>query len=264
MDGRAGALGLHYRSMNAPIESRPKSTWVTFVSIVVASLVVTLGGRWWKSYREREQLIEMIPAHPELSRDDRLRLAQAIEQNMGALLRQPDMPTQMSRALQRPVQTPAEVRAAARELSARGVTRFSSARLDELFSIRFDLAQRSPAVCAGMWTGRIADGEVMAALAKLPNDRMLRWFALSVEGMQLAMGPGFSTPPEDGDALTQMIVRARDALPDADRARFVRVIEQGERAAPLEGCATLLDLYRVARAAEPEARERFYRAMARN
>lgn len=182
---------------------------------------------------------------------------------MASLLSAPDIDQRMSRALGRPVTNAAERRAAARELSARGLARLTRAQLDEVYAIKRELADRSMAVCAGMWSGRIADGEVMAALAKLPHARMIRWFELAQEGTRVAMAPGFSLPPEDTAAIDQVISRARDTTQGPDRERFLRVLDRGTDALPLEGCATLKEIYRSAAQADPELRERFYRAMAR-
>jgi hypothetical protein len=248
-------------------DATPKSNRALTVFLPI--VVVTLGGaasvglgRGIQRARE-ERLIADVTPHPSLTREDRLRIATGIQETMGALIARPDFNREMSRALHRPVNTPADARAAGKELSARGLSRLSAAQLNEVYTIRLALAERSPAVCVALWNGRIADGEVMAALARLPHAQMLQWFRLSQAGMEAAMRPDFTVPPEDADAVQTVVQRAQESVAPAERPRFQRTIDAAENAAPLEGCATMLDILRTARQVDPALRERFYRSMAR-
>lgn len=237
--------------------------------LYAALLVSSVGALDCRAIKERftrssdAEIIAMVPAHRDLTDADRLRIGRGIETTMAVFLSEPDIDQRMSRALGRPVTNATERRAAARELSARGLARLTARQLDEVYSIRAELSERSMAVCAGLWSGRIADGEVMAALAKLPHARMIRWFELAQEGTRIAMAPGFSLPPEDTAAIDQVVSRARDATQGAERERFLRVLERESDALPLEACATIKEIYRAASQADPALRERFYRAMAR-
>jgi hypothetical protein len=252
--------------MSDAMKDNPRKT-AAQIGAAVTALALALVGANAIIVRARRaadaETIAMVPPHRDLTDADRLRIGRGIEQTMGAVLRGPDLDQRLSRAVGRPVSSVADRRAAGRELSARGLSRLTAAQLDEVYAIRLELAERSTAVCAGMWSGRIADGEVMAALARLAPPRMTRWFELSMEGIRIALSPGFSTPPEDGAAIDHIVSRARDATQGADRERFLRVIDRGAEALPLEGCATLKEIYRAAAQADPALRERFFRAMAR-
>ncbi len=249
---------------------RMRSVWtgprIALVTLGAVLVALVLGGRRSERLaraRREEALLAQIAPHPRLSRADRLRLAEGLESTLGPALRDRSLDAAASGLLGRPLRTPGDQRAAFALLSARGLSRLSAAQLDEVFSIRLALAESSASVCVGLWRGHIVDGEVMAALARLPPETALRWFALSREGMRAALAPDFTVPPEDSIAVQEVLRRAEHALAPADRARFSRVIDGSAEASPLEGCATLLDVYRAARTAEPAMRERFHRSMAR-
>ncbi len=244
---------------DSSVGAKPKYSWVA----VLTTVALVGGGSIARKRIEEQRLVEAIPAHAELSRDDRLRIARAVDSTMGALVNNPDLDAQMARALGTPVRNAQERSAAARALSARGVGRLSASQLDEVFSIKLELAQRSTAVCAGMWSGRVAPGEIFAALAKLPHPRMLRWMTLSAESAQLALRAGFTVPDEDQAAVDAMLSRAAAGLDETRRTRFQRTLDQSTDAPPLDGCATWIDLLQSARAADAPLRERFYRTMAR-
>jgi hypothetical protein len=249
--------------------TRPARSLAPFVGLTaLLALVIALvaGGRRSEriARRQREEaLLTQIAPHPSLSRADRLRLAEGLDATLGPALRSGAMDAEMSRALGSPVRSTSDRRAALASLSARGLTRLSPAQLDEVFAIRLALSERSPAVCVGLWRGRITDGEVMAALARLPPEQALRWFALSREGIRAALAPGFTVADEDHDAVQEVLRRAEAMLSPADRARFARAVDGAEGVSALDGCATMLDVHRAARRVEPGLRERFYRSMAR-
>ncbi len=259
---------MHNRAMSSDPAGPSTTKRKALIAVVVVGLSVNLGlgvvGAVWGARRATEErLIAAIPPHAELTRDDRLRLARAIDATVGSLISDPRFDAEVTRATGMRVSNTQERKNAARALTTRGMSGLNDAQLDEVFAIKLDLARRSTAVCAGMWNGRIAEGEVFAAIAKLPNERMLRWMTLSAEGARLALRRDFVVPAEDSAAIDAVIARARDGLDGERRTRFQRVIDGGAAALPLEGCATWIEVLESAQTAEPPLRHRFYRAMAR-
>lgn len=228
------------------------------------SIVISVGtAAYVRNKLHDDALLQLVPTHPSLSRDDRLRLGRAIDANVGEFGRDPTLDAQLTRVVGFSVHDAASRNRAGQVVGARGVTALSAAQLDEVFAIKLALARSSPALCAGMWNGRGDQSEVYAGLARLPDAQMRRWMELSVIGMRAAIRPGFALPPEDTEALSLVVTHAAERLQGEQRTRFQRAVDQGPQAPPLEGCATWIDLLDAARQEAPALRERFYRTMAR-
>jgi hypothetical protein len=239
------------------------ANWATRAAITGGVVAASVGIGVFRRTAAENQLIAAVPAHPSLTRDDRLRIARAIERSMGAILSDPTLDAQMSRAVGAPVRTPAERNRAAHTLSARGISGLPSAQLNEVFAMKLALAQASPLLCAGMWNGRVDQSEIFAALARLPQRQMERWMQLSSDSIRVALRPGFVVPNEDQPAIDAVISAAAARMDEPRRTRFQQTIDQGPEAPPLEGCSAWTALLEAARDSEPALRERFYRTMAR-
>ncbi|MFO0562974.1 MAG: hypothetical protein U0269_33445 [Polyangiales bacterium] len=238
-------------------------SWASRAAITVGVVAASVGMGAYRKHAAENQMIASVPAHPSLTRDDRLRIARAIERSMGAILSDPTLDAQMSRALGAPLRTPAERNRAAQTLSARGISGLAVAQLSEVFAVKLALARSSPLVCAGMWNGRVDQSEVFAALARLPQPQMERWMQLSADSVRVALRPGFVVANEDQSAIDAVISAAAARMDEPRRTRFQQTIDQGPEAPPLEGCSAWTALLEAARDSEPALRERFYRTMAR-
>lgn len=238
------------------------------VGLGIAGAVISLGisvgtAVVVRARLQENALLSLVPAHPSLTREDRLRVGRVINATVGEFGRDPSLDAQLTRAVGFTVNDHASRNRAGQLLGARGVTTLSAAQLDEVFAMKLALARSSPVLCAGMWNGRAEQSEVYAALARLPDAQLQRWMTLSMTGMRAAIRPGFTLPPEDTDALSLVVTHAVERLPVEQRTRFLRAVDQGPQALPLEGCATWIDLLESSRHEEPALRERFYRTMAR-
>lgn len=237
---------------------------MTRAGLAAAAVAASVGLGAYRKHADENQMIAAVPAHPSLTRDDRLRIARVIDRSMREVLSDPALDAKLSRAMGAPVRTPVERNQAAHTLSARGISGLPAAQLDEVFAIKLALAKSSPLLCAGMWNGRVEQSEVFVALARLPQPQMERWMSLSAQSITVAMRPGFVPAPEDQPAVDAVISAAEARMDEARRTRFQQTIDQGPDAPPLDGCAAWTALLEAARdSSEPGLRERFYRAMAR-
>lgn len=239
------------------------ANWATRAAITAGVVAASVGMGAYRRTAAENQMIAAVPAHPSLTREDRLRVARAIERSMGAVLSDPTLDAQMARAVGAPVRTPAERNRAAHTLSARGISGLPSAQINEVFALKLALARSSPLLCAGMWNGRVDQSEIFAALARLPQPQMERWMQLSSDSVRVALRPGFVVPNEDQPAIDAVISAAAARMDEQRRTRFQQTIDQGPEAPPLEGCSAWTALLEAARDSEPALRERFYRTMAR-
>ncbi|MBL8684637.1 MAG: hypothetical protein JNK05_36010 [Myxococcales bacterium] len=210
-----------------------------------------------------EALLQAVPTHPSLSRQDRLRVARTIDSLVAEFGHDPTLDAQLTRAAGFAVYDTATRNRAGQLLGARGVTTLNAAQLDEVFAVKLALARSSPSLCAAMWNGGADQGEIYAGLARLPDAQLHRWMALTVTGMRAALRPGFALPPEDAEAVSLVVAHAAERLDGERRTRFQSVAARGVGAPPAEACATWIDLLDAARREEPVLRARFYRAIAR-
>lgn len=238
-------------------------TWATRLGLGLGVGLATAGAQVYRAKLSESRLLEAVPEHPSMSRDDRLRVGHAIERTMGRVLTDPTLDAQMGRAIGTPIRDARARKQAAHVLSGRGISRLTAGQIEEVYAIKLALAQGSPLVCAGMWNGRVAEPEVIAALARLPTARMERWMQLSTESLRVALRPGFTPADEDQAAVDAVISRAAERMDETRRTRFQHTIDQGPDAPPLDGCAAWIALLEAARDSDPSMRERFYRTMAR-
>jgi len=108
------------------------------------------------------------------------------------------------------------------QLAARGLSRLPGEEADEFFATKRALADASPEICAGFWTGRTRPDAVMTALRRLPEDRQLVWIRASAHAAQLEL---HATKPVD-HIQSALIDQASDhmiaALSPAPRAAYVK------------------------------------------
>ncbi len=210
-----------------------------------------------------DALIALVPAHPQLTAAERLRLGRRIEATVGAQLNSPTLDADLARATGLPVRNDAERRVAARTAAAKGMAGLNASQMNYFYALRLALATKSPAVCAGLWSGQIAEPELFLALSRITQPQLEQWFAVSIESTHIAMRRDFVVPPADDDAVRAVFQATRAALSPDEQARYDRVMAAGVNATPSDGCSVVMSLYQTAQRTEPEMRFRFYRAMLR-
>jgi hypothetical protein len=235
----------------------------TVVIAIISMTVVREGIRHFQRKSDERAAIASIPAHPRLTDAERLRMAQRIDVIVNQQLSSATFDADLTRATHLPIRNDGERRTAARVATAKGMAALPAAALDEFFALRLSLAAKSPVVCAGLWSGQQQEGELFYALSRLTTGEFERWLQLSVQSARLAMSPSFVSPAADDEAIQTVFRSAREAISPADQGRFDRVLQAGVNAVPEEGCATVVEVFRQARAMEPTMRVRFYRALLR-
>lgn len=108
------------------------------------------------------------------------------------------------------------------ELAARGLSRLPGEQADEFFAAKRALAEASPEICAGFWTGRTRPEAVMAALRRLPEDRQLVWIRASAMAAQLELHATTPVAHIPGALADQASDHMLAALAPAPRAAYLK------------------------------------------
>ena len=111
------------------------------------------------------------------------------------------------------------------ELAARGLSRLPGEEADEFFAAKRAIADASPEICAGFWTGRTRPEAVIAALRRLPEERQLVWIRASALAAQLEL---HATTP---------VAHIPGALADQASARMIAALDPAPRAAYLKAAS---------------------------
>jgi len=113
------------------------------------------------------------------------------------------------------------------ELSAGGIGRLPGEALDDFFATKRAVAEASPELCAGFWTGRMRPEAMIAALRRLPENRQLGWIRSSALAAQLelhASSPAARIPGALVDQASTHMIAALDPEP---RAGYLKVTSAG-------------------------------------
>lgn len=242
-------------------------SWKMGVLIIGSAVIGSMGAQFAvRKVVEKihdQRLMAIVPSHPGMSPQDRLRLARKLESNVGRRLESPTLDQDLARVSHLPIRNDTERHAAAASVAAKGMVALTAPQLDEFFALRIALAEHSPVVCAGLWSGSAPQPEVFFALSRLTEPQLDRWMALSVESTRLALRRDFVVPPADDLALQQVFADTRASLTPEDQQVYDRVISAAEAAVPAEGCKIVVALFRQAQRSDPSLRLRFYRALLR-
>ena len=146
------------------------------------------------------------------------------------------------------------------ELTAAGMARLDGTDLDAIFGVKRALADLSPEVCAGLWTGRVSANDFAEGLRKLTEEQQRIWItvsgrALSREIEAVGEPPRIARAAKDramGDLVT--------ALTPEERASFVEAA-QSTAPTPREACQAFRALADGLKALPPADRELVMRAI---
>ena len=125
--------------------------------------------------------------------------------------------------------TPAEIRALAGILTTRGLQYLELADLQDWVRIKARMAERSPALCAAMWKGRVDDPALGArTLTELGEPDARAWARLSAKASLLALDDA-SPPSVDHEARVRALQSIVAKLPEGDRpAVMADVVKRAE------------------------------------
>jgi hypothetical protein len=132
--------------------------------------------------------------------------------------------------------TEAEVWELARMLTAKGMQRLPFADLRRISEHRRRLAERSPEVCSMMWSGSADPAVLEDAMRSLSRPELEEFFALSMRAATLELHEtGEVFVPQDPALTLEAIVAALGRR----GAEFRRIVGEGLRASPDDGCAAV-------------------------
>jgi TPR repeat protein len=138
-------------------------------------------------------------------------------------------------------------------LTQKGLGRLSAQRLERLFAIREDLAQRSATLCAKLWTGGATTQDVAEPLSMLPDQEALEFFRISAEAAQLEVEdspPRFVSSQEASRAFEAFF----EKLPLHESAAVLKALDSGSKCTAEDACAAMgIFNKRVGTLSEPTA-----------
>ncbi len=142
-----------------------------------------------------------------------------------------------------------------------GMARLSLGELETSLAVRRRLAEGSPAVCAGLWKGGIAAGDLAAALRRLSPADKRSWIDVTARAAELELAAE-APPPAISNAraaLAWSVLLAR--LPESSRAAIERAAKSGPAAAPGDACEAFKIVAGEAAALVPDARDTLVRVV---
>jgi hypothetical protein len=131
----------------------------------------------------------------------------------------------------------AEVRAMARELSAKGIKRLTVPELRRLGALRLALAEQSPRFCESLWTGAVDEATMTAALSGLNEAESSEFGRIISTAMRLEVrGEGVARPPADEARLMALIQALVDVYGEKQGGELKGTLVQGMDAPRADGC----------------------------
>lgn len=156
----------------------------------------------------------------------------------------------------------AEAQAFTQEKARLGLRRLSFEELKAWNDLRLKLAMISPALCAGLWTGKgLANETVQKAVAELPETEGHKWIELSLKAAILEI-ENQSAPEVDMEAMQTTIQKISEGLSREDRQRFSAVLISGVNANDDDACWAMQKLLETAQSIPDPEQEPYLRALA--
>lgn len=146
-------------------------------------------------------------------------------------------------------------------VSYAGLARLPLPELEASLAVRRRLADGSPAVCAGLWKGGIAAGDLAAGLRRLSPEDKQSWIDLTARATTLELAADGPAPSISNAraALAWSILLQR--LPEPRRAIIERAAKDGAAASPDDACGAFKLVASEAATLEPEARDTLLRVV---
>jgi hypothetical protein len=146
------------------------------------------------------------------------------------------------------------------ELTAAGMARLDAADLDAIFGVKRLLADTSPGLCAGLWTGRISADDFAEGMRKLTEDQQRIWIAVSGRALSREIEAASEPPRIARAAKDEAMGSLVASLTPDDRASFMGAA-QSTAPTPSEACQAFRTLADGIRALPPADREVVIRAL---
>ena len=117
----------------------------------------------------------------------------------------------------------------AAELSHAGVARLDDAERLGLFEVRRAMANESPELCAGLWTGSLPPELLGAGLRGLDEKQQLVWIELSARAVAVELAAASPPPHVKAAARDAAFGELLARMPPAEREAFQRVVLGADR-----------------------------------
>lgn len=245
---------------------------VRFIAFVLAFGLASYASRscrdsGWDSIEIDQQEIEEGIRQQGIPQVDAHRIAVRLKQSLAPVYEDPRFVELLRARVEPHASSGAEAHQLGRqvgaELVARGVPHLEDDDLLEIGRLRLRLAQANDQVCAGLWTGNVADYDLYLALASLSDDEIASWFDVSAKATVTQLG----SPPPAGLPPNQRVVSdgfefAANQLSPTEQQRFWQTMSQGAQARPRDGCAVMLATLSAAEQMDRDRRVRFLRQVA--
>ena len=153
------------------------------------------------------------------------------------------------------------VRELGAQLSAKGAARLESAEFMDLMRLKVKLAEASPKLCAGFWSGGLATADLAAGLDALNDADLHRWFELSEHAMHLELYATTPLPRFSGKDLLAGLRDIKAELAPAAADTLTKTMGTGVAATPEAGCLAYLQLTRGGMHLPDARRDTFLRTL---
>jgi hypothetical protein len=147
------------------------------------------------------------------------------------------------------------------QLAAKGAARLDAKEFLEMIKLKLKLAEASPKLCTGFWSGGLAGEDFAVGLDALSDPDLHRWFQLSARAMRLQLYATTPLPRFAGQALTDGIGEIKSTLPPEASDTLSKTMTAGVAAPPAAACQAYLQLTRGALRLPDAQRDAFLRAM---
>jgi hypothetical protein len=146
------------------------------------------------------------------------------------------------------------------ELTAAGMARLDAADLDAIFGVKRALADLSPEVCAGLWTGRVSANDFAEGLRRLTEDQQRIWITVSGRALSREVEAVSEPARIPRAAKDQAMETLMASLTPEERASLVEAA-QSTTPTPTEDCQAFRALAHGMKALPPAERELVMRAL---
>ncbi|MCK5883180.1 MAG: hypothetical protein KAG61_05785 [Bacteriovoracaceae bacterium] len=133
------------------------------------------------------------------------------------------------------IKSPAEANKYTRNLVHNGLKRLTWGDLKKWNMARLAMAEISPELCSGFWSGKLSEDMMMSAMAQLPKDTMDDWIEISTRSAKLEVAQGKYAKPTWQD-FEFGLKTSVSKMTHEDQVRMETVLAQGVSASPKDGC----------------------------
>jgi len=113
------------------------------------------------------------------------------------------------------------------DLIGLGMARLDIRDLAEIFDVKCALAEKSPALCAGFWTGQLSNDDLKAGMRTLSKEQQTVWITVSGRALSKEVAADGPPPPEPATkAGTEAMDALLLALPPDQQAAFAKAAQQ--------------------------------------